>query len=101
MPQVFTGAPPWGVLSGNNIYKLVVRENDRPDRPEPHTEQKCGLTDEIWGIIAASWQKDAALRPAFNQIVEWWNLRNTEDTLETLRPPSPSTSVTGQISVLI
>ena len=24
--------PPWGVLSENHIYQLVVREGDRPDR---------------------------------------------------------------------
>jgi hypothetical protein len=100
-PQILTSAPPWGVLAENHIYQLVVREGDRPDRLDSNIEQKYGLTDKIWGIIEASWQKEATLRPTFNQIVELWQIRQAEDTLETLRPISPSTSIARQIFVFL
>jgi hypothetical protein len=87
--------PPWGVLSESHIYQLVVREGDRPDRLDPDVEQKHGLTDRIWAIIEASWQKEATLRPNFSQIVESWQISSTEVALETLRPFSPTNSVAG------
>ena len=87
------------MLTESRIYQLVVREGDRPDRPDSHIEQKYGLTDKIWGIIEASWKKEATLRPTFNQIVELWQIRQAEDTLETSRPISPSTSIARQFFV--
>jgi serine/threonine protein kinase len=100
-PQIFTSAPPWGVLSEDHIYKLVVREGDRPDRLQRNIEQKYGLTDKIWGIIEASWKKEATLRPTFTQIVEWWQIRHTEGAPEALRPILPSTSVGQTHSILV
>jgi len=76
--QIFTSTPPWGVLSESHIYQLVVRENDRPDRPEPKIEQKHGLTGSIWGIMEASWHKEATLRPTFTQIVNLWQMWSSE-----------------------
>jgi hypothetical protein len=67
------------VLSENHIYQLIVREGDRPDRPELYIEQKSGLTGKIWGIMEKSWHKEAALRPTFAQIVELWEKWPVED----------------------
>jgi hypothetical protein len=77
--QIFTSTPPWGVLSESHIYQLVVRENDRPDRPEPTIEQKNGLTDTVWRIMEASWHKEATLRPTFSQIVNLWQMWSSEN----------------------
>jgi hypothetical protein len=93
--QIFTSTPPWGLLSEDDIYRIVVREGNRPDRPEPHVEQEYGLTDNIWGIIEASWHEEATLRPTFNDIVEMWRTVPEEDNSGMLQPTSPSTSVAG------
>jgi hypothetical protein len=77
--QIFTSTPPWGVLSESHIYQLVVRENDRPDRPEPTIEQKNGLTDTVWRIMEASWHKEVTLRPTFSQIVNLWQMWSSEN----------------------
>jgi hypothetical protein len=84
------------MLSENHIYQVVVREGDRPDRLESNLEQKYGLTDNIWGIMEASWQQEATLRPTFNHIVELWQIEPIKDNLGILRPISPSISVAGQ-----
>jgi len=89
-------SPPWGLLAENHIYQLVVREGDRPDRPERDVGQKRGLTDKIWGIMEVCWHKDAGMRPTFTQIVEFWQMQHGEDTMEILRPVSPSNSAIGQ-----
>jgi len=60
------------------------------------TEQKCGLTDQIWGIMEAAWQKEARLRPPFNRIVETWYSQAVEDPPMISPPLSPSNSVEGQ-----
>ena len=78
------------MLSENHIYQLVVREGDRPDRLQPDVERKYGLTDKIWGIMEVCWHKEAGMRPTFTQIVEFWQMQQGEDTVEILRPVSPS-----------
>jgi hypothetical protein len=88
--------PPWGLLSENHIYQLVVRENERPDRPERDVGQKHGLTDKFWGIMEACWQKDASLRPIFTHIVELWQTQPGVEAGEISRPISPSNSALGQ-----
>lgn len=88
--------PPWGVLSKNNIYQLVVRENDRPDRLDLDFEHKRGLTNRIWEIIQAAWQKDANLRPTFAQIIQTWEMAHQESSAVPVRPISSSSNGPGQ-----
>lgn len=45
-----------------------MRENQRPDRPEPELGVQRGLTDDIWFLITKSWEKDPQLRPTFKQL---------------------------------
>ena len=44
--------------------------------------------------MEASWEREAALRPAFSQIVELWQMWSDEDAVGTSRP---SNNVTGEI----
>ncbi|KAK0451328.1 uncharacterized protein EV420DRAFT_1560346 [Desarmillaria tabescens] len=70
--ELFTSTLPWGVLPEKHIYRLVVYENSRPDRPDPTIEARAGLTDHIWGIIEESWHKESRLRPSFDIIIQLW-----------------------------
>ena len=92
-------APPWGVLSNNHIYQLVVREGDRPDRLDLDFERKRGLTDQIWETIEAAWQKDANLRPTFTHIINSWEMPHGEGVVTLLRPDSSSSSGAGKIAI--
>lgn len=78
--QIFFSTPPWGVLSEDLIYRLVVREGDRPDRLESLSEDKASISDQHWQIIEAAWQQNAALRPTFTQIVKLWRNPAPEDS---------------------
>ncbi|KAF8598888.1 kinase-like protein, partial [Ceratobasidium sp. AG-I] len=69
--EIFTDQPPFGYINGVDIiYHLVVRENQRPDRPEPELGVQRGLTDDIWFLITKSWEKDPQLRPTFKQLAQ-------------------------------
>lgn len=86
---------PWGVLSDNHVFQLVVRENERPDRLDLDFEHKRGLTDRIWKIIEAAWQKEANLRPTFVQIVKLWERPSEESVLIPLRSSLSASNLTG------
>jgi serine/threonine protein kinase len=90
--EVFMAMPPWGVLPNKNIHQLVVRENDRPDRLDLDFERKRGLTDQIWKIMQAAWQKDANSRPTFAQIIQSWEILPQEGSVVPVRPVSSSSS---------
>ncbi|CAE6517076.1 unnamed protein product [Rhizoctonia solani] len=67
--EIFTEQPPFGYINGIDIiYHLVVREKQRPDRPEPDIGLARGLTDDIWFLITKAWDHDAQLRPTFKQL---------------------------------
>ncbi|KAG8881629.1 hypothetical protein FRB97_009318 [Tulasnella sp. 331] len=67
--EMYTMGPPWGILSESQIYHLVVREGERPDRPG--SDAPYHLTDSEWSIIKASWNADADSRPTSAQIAQW------------------------------
>jgi hypothetical protein len=95
--QVFLNNPPWGVLLEEDIFKLVVRENERPDRADQEVEQKVGLTDRIWEIIEASWEKDVKLRPTFAQIAQMWQNKAVSEEPEDSQPGPSRQSITGEL----
>ncbi|CCO32434.1 Putative serine/threonine-protein kinase/receptor R831 [Rhizoctonia solani AG-1 IB] len=67
--EIFTEQPPFGYINGIDIiYHLVVREKQRPDRPEPDIGLARGLTDDIWFLITKAWDQDPQLRPTFKQL---------------------------------
>ncbi|CAE6410180.1 unnamed protein product [Rhizoctonia solani] len=67
--EIFTEQPPFGYINGIDIiYHLVVREKQRPDRPEPEVGLARGLTDDIWFLINKAWDQDPQLRPTFKQL---------------------------------
>jgi hypothetical protein len=66
--------PPWGVLASNLIYQLVVRENERPDRPEESMEKRTVLSSKNWDVIVEAWHKEPKQRPNFDQIIGMWEL---------------------------
>ncbi|QRW07445.1 Serine/threonine-protein kinase [Ceratobasidium sp. AG-Ba] len=69
--EIFTDLPPFGYINGVElIYHLVVRENQRPDRPDPETGLQRGLTDDIWFLITKAWEKDPQERPTFKQLTQ-------------------------------
>jgi hypothetical protein len=70
--QIFTGIPPWGVLAEKLIFQLVVRENERPERPEAMISERVGLTTPIWEMIESAWHKESVLRPTFQQLASVW-----------------------------
>jgi hypothetical protein len=55
-----------GVLTEKQIFRLVVRQDSRPDRPD----EDFGLTDHIWGIMERCWQRDSRQRPTFDNLVQ-------------------------------
>jgi serine/threonine protein kinase len=83
--EIFTSAPPWGALSDEHIYQLVVREDARPDRMSLASQNTHGLTDQIWQIMEEAWQKDANLRLTFGQIVKLWETSEEQDGAGLLR----------------
>ncbi|KAG8732397.1 hypothetical protein FRC12_019287, partial [Ceratobasidium sp. 428] len=69
--EIFSDLPPFGYINGVEIiYHLVVRENQRPDRPEPELGVQRGLTDDIWFLITKAWEKDPQQRPTFKQLTQ-------------------------------
>ncbi|KAG9003437.1 hypothetical protein FRB93_011060 [Tulasnella sp. JGI-2019a] len=67
MYEVYTLAPPWGFLPDSQIYQLVTRENERPDRPADDASHP--ITDPEWNIIKVSWDAIPSVRPTFTQII--------------------------------
>ncbi|KAG9083743.1 hypothetical protein FRC06_004384, partial [Ceratobasidium sp. 370] len=90
--EVFSSTPPWGILSSTHIYQLVVRENERPDRPEGDYP-----TDSQWSLIEEAWQREARTRPTFEYIVRNWPLEDAEPSLSpdvnTIEPHGEDTPV--------
>ncbi|KAJ7475199.1 hypothetical protein B0H11DRAFT_2195216 [Mycena galericulata] len=64
--EIFTSKPPWGILSEKQIFRMVVKEDSRPDRPD----ESLGLTDHIWGIMEECWHRESRLRPTFDILVQ-------------------------------
>lgn len=71
--EIFTSSPPWGVLSENRIFQLVVQENSRPDCPPRDLRIRVGFTDHFWSILEECWHSDPKLRPSFDHIVRLWH----------------------------
>ncbi|KAJ6510423.1 kinase-like domain-containing protein, partial [Mycena sanguinolenta] len=59
--EIFTSKAPWGILTEKQIFRLVVRQDSRPDRPD----EDFGLTDHIWGVMEECWHRESRLRPTF------------------------------------
>ncbi|KAI3612067.1 Armdomain-containing protein [Moniliophthora roreri] len=78
--EIFTSTLPWGVLTEDRIYRLVVNENARPDRPDDSEVVGKGLDDKVWGIIEECWDREARLRPNFDIIVKMWNESPAEES---------------------
>ncbi|KAK7046115.1 hypothetical protein VNI00_007118 [Paramarasmius palmivorus] len=70
--EILTLALPWGFHSEKRIYRLLVQENARPDRPDDPAVIRRGLTDKVWSIIEECWCREARLRPSFDIIVRLW-----------------------------
>ncbi|KAJ7902704.1 hypothetical protein B0H14DRAFT_2667320 [Mycena olivaceomarginata] len=60
--EIFTSKAPWGILSEKQIFRLVVRQDSRPDRPD----EDFGLTDHMWGLMEECWHRESRLRPTFD-----------------------------------
>ncbi|KAK7054735.1 hypothetical protein VNI00_003198 [Paramarasmius palmivorus] len=92
--EIFTSAPPWGVLPEKHIIRMVCHEDVRPDRPEYSWSVRVGMTDQMWDIIEESWHKEARLRPTFDIIVRMWQaaregtIRSQSDRGKTTSTPS-------------
>jgi hypothetical protein len=79
-PQVFTNRTPfWNVepdlaetFRPYRIFKEVVKYDRRPLKPEPGSEAYLmrGLSEEIWEIMEACWQRNPSLRPSASQLTE-------------------------------
>ena len=68
--QIFTGLVPFGATDESLLYELVVREEERPERPDDSTAAEVGLTEEIWSLIERSWSSNAKLRPGASDIAD-------------------------------
>ncbi|KAJ7800608.1 kinase-like domain-containing protein [Mycena leptocephala] len=64
--EIFTSKAPWGILSEKQIFRLVVRQDSRPDRPD----EDFGLTDHIWGVMEKCWHRESRLRPTFDILAQ-------------------------------
>ncbi|KAL0564492.1 hypothetical protein V5O48_017553, partial [Marasmius crinis-equi] len=67
--QVFSSSLPWGILSEKRIYRLVVQDGFRPDRPTDEIHYKHGLDDRVWSLIEKAWHQEPQRRPAFDIIL--------------------------------
>ncbi|KAG8870707.1 hypothetical protein FRB97_009461, partial [Tulasnella sp. 331] len=65
---MYTMLEPWGFLPDTQIYQLVTRENERPDRPL-HGDSPFPMTDFEWETVEAGWNAIASARPTFSEIV--------------------------------
>src|SRR5260370_31168891 len=70
--KVFTSKRPWGAISDDRIYQLVVKEDERPDRPEPDLLGNEVIPDGIWDILEKAWVKETRARPDFVKITSLW-----------------------------
>ena len=70
--KVFTSKRPWGTISDDRIYQLVVKEDERPDRPESDIWGNELIPDEIWDILKMAWVKETRARPDFVKIISLW-----------------------------
>ncbi len=88
--QVFTSKRPWGAISDDRIYQLVVKEDERPDRPEPDPWGNEIIPDGIWDIMKKAWAKESRARPDFVKIISLWPQAgpSTESTSPILLQPS-------------
>ncbi|KAI0252260.1 kinase-like domain-containing protein [Lactifluus subvellereus] len=57
--DIFTGLVPFGATDESLLYDLVVREEERPERPDHSTAAEVGLTEEIWLLIERSYHQNA------------------------------------------
>ncbi|KAJ8085539.1 hypothetical protein PM082_004357 [Marasmius tenuissimus] len=76
--ELFSSTPPWGVLSEKRVYRLVVQDNLRPDRPDSKIGKENGLDSTIWGIIEEAWAVEPRLRPNFDIILRMWQSRSVD-----------------------
>ncbi|KAG8979855.1 hypothetical protein FRB90_007869, partial [Tulasnella sp. 427] len=64
--EIFTSTQPWGFLSDSQIFQLMVREGERPDRPDP--TEPLAILDRDWEILQEGWANEPSARPTFTQI---------------------------------
>ncbi|KAG9050333.1 hypothetical protein FS837_006205 [Tulasnella sp. UAMH 9824] len=64
--EIFTSSPPWGILTDTQIYQLMVREGERPDRPE--STDPTAIADRDWQVLEIAWAVDPNARPTFAQV---------------------------------
>ncbi|KAF7290544.1 Protein kinase domain-containing protein [Mycena indigotica] len=60
--EIYTSTPPWGILTEKQIFRLVVQQDTRPDRPD----EDFGLTDHTWSVMEECWSRVSRLRPTFD-----------------------------------
>ena len=56
---------PFGPTDESLLYELVVREGERPERPEG---SEVGLTDAIWSLMERSWASNPYQRPSASDV---------------------------------
>ncbi|KDQ13809.1 hypothetical protein BOTBODRAFT_33247 [Botryobasidium botryosum FD-172 SS1] len=81
--EILAMTKPWGFLSDTQIYQLVVRENERPDRP--YLEAPHEIISRDWELLEAAWHSDPNARPTFSEIVT-----RLSEPLPTEPAPSPN-----------
>ncbi|KIO27796.1 hypothetical protein M407DRAFT_232189 [Tulasnella calospora MUT 4182] len=64
--EIFTSNQPWGILSVSQIFQLLVREEERPDRPE--SSDPLAIQDRDWHVLQSCWGTDPSSRPTFAQV---------------------------------
>ncbi|KAF8326525.1 uncharacterized protein EI90DRAFT_2975570 [Cantharellus anzutake] len=92
--DVLAGKRPWGTLQDDRIYHLVVKENERPDRPERDVWDNEPISDQIWEILEDAWVKDARARPDFVKIISLWP-GATAPAEPSSPPPQPPSQLLG------
>ncbi|KAJ6577746.1 hypothetical protein B0H19DRAFT_1253057 [Mycena capillaripes] len=75
--EIFTSTAPWGILSERQIFRMVVQQDIRPDRPD---EEDFGLTDHIWGVMEKCWQQNSRQRPTSDNLIQLLQINNRNST---------------------
>lgn len=59
---------PFGPTDESLLYELVVREGERPERPEDSRAAEVGLTDAMWSLMESSWASNPYQRPSASDV---------------------------------
>ncbi|KAJ3530502.1 hypothetical protein NMY22_g8546 [Coprinellus aureogranulatus] len=101
--QIMVGKPPYYHLPNEFAVVRQVPTGTRPRRPSDPAFQECGLTESVWSLMQACWDKDPKRRPTAQDIQQdtifttlddrrprqQWGFTSAAEFRRLTAPPSP------------